>query len=154
MGESEKSNYNHKETPFYVHEMSRNENVWQFQTLGRNGAISLFDIVRWNSDYTYLGFLFTHWGNFQKANHVYIHDITFFHYKKIIKSIQYQLIRKLSKKIFPNINKMNHQFNSVQLLSHVRLCTPMDCSMPGFPLHHQLPELSQTHVHWVNVQWK
>ena len=27
-------------------------------------------------------------------------------------------------------------------------CNPMDCSMPGFPLHHQLLELTQTHVHW------
>ena len=25
----------------------------------------------------------------------------------------------------------------------------MDCSIPGFPVHHQLPELAQTHVHWV-----
>ena len=25
----------------------------------------------------------------------------------------------------------------------------MDCSMPGFPVHHQLPELTQTQVHWV-----
>jgi len=29
------------------------------------------------------------------------------------------------------------------------LCHPMDCSTPGFPVHHQLPELTQTHVHWV-----
>ena len=27
------------------------------------------------------------------------------------------------------------------------LCDPMDCSMPGCPVHHQLPELAQTHVH-------
>ena len=27
------------------------------------------------------------------------------------------------------------------------LCDPMDCSMPGFPVHHQLLELAQTHVH-------
>ena len=26
---------------------------------------------------------------------------------------------------------------------------PMDCSKPGFPVHHQLPEFTQTHVHWV-----
>ena len=26
----------------------------------------------------------------------------------------------------------------------------MDCSTPGFPVHHQLPELAQTRVHWVN----
>ena len=29
------------------------------------------------------------------------------------------------------------------------LCDPMDCSMPGFPVHHQLPEFAQTHVHQV-----
>ena len=29
------------------------------------------------------------------------------------------------------------------------LCDPMDCSMPGFSVHHQLPEIAQTHVHWV-----
>jgi len=29
------------------------------------------------------------------------------------------------------------------------LCDSMECSMPGFPVHHQLPELTQTHVHWV-----
>ena len=27
---------------------------------------------------------------------------------------------------------------------------PMNCSMPGFPVHHQLPELAQTHVHRVS----
>ena len=26
----------------------------------------------------------------------------------------------------------------------------MDCSTPGLPVHHQLPEFTQTHVHWVN----
>ena len=30
------------------------------------------------------------------------------------------------------------------------LCDPMDCSMPGFPVHHQLPELTQTHVYQVS----
>ena len=29
------------------------------------------------------------------------------------------------------------------------LCDPMDCSTPGLPVHHQLPEFAQTHVHWV-----
>ena len=40
-------------------------------------------------------------------------------------------------------------FSSVQSLNCVRLCDPMDCSTPGFPVHHQLPELTQTHIHWV-----
>ena len=29
-------------------------------------------------------------------------------------------------------------------------CDPTDCNMPGFPVHHQLPELAQSHVHWVS----
>ena len=40
--------------------------------------------------------------------------------------------------------------SSVQSLSRVWLCGPMDCSTPGFPVHHQLPELAQTHVHQVS----
>ena len=39
--------------------------------------------------------------------------------------------------------------SSVQLLSHVRLCDPMDCSTPGFPAHDQLQKLAKTHVHWL-----
>ena len=30
------------------------------------------------------------------------------------------------------------------------LCNPMDCRMPGFPVHHQLLKLPQTHVHWIS----
>ena len=41
------------------------------------------------------------------------------------------------------------QFSSVQSLSSVRLCDPMNCSTPGLPVHHQLPEFTQTHVHRV-----
>ena len=41
------------------------------------------------------------------------------------------------------------QFSSVQSLSRVRLCDPMNCSTPGLPVHHQLPEFTQTHVHRV-----
>ena len=40
-------------------------------------------------------------------------------------------------------------FSSVQSLSRVRLCDPMNLSMPGLPVHHQLPEFTQTHVHRV-----
>ena len=40
-------------------------------------------------------------------------------------------------------------FSSVQSISHVQLCNPMNHSMPGLPVHHQLPEFTQTHVHRV-----
>ena len=32
---------------------------------------------------------------------------------------------------------------------YLTLCDPMDCSTPGLPVHHQLPEFTQTRVHWV-----
>ena len=35
--------------------------------------------------------------------------------------------------------------------SRLTLCSPMDCSIPGFSVHHQLPELAQTHVHGVGA---
>ena len=41
------------------------------------------------------------------------------------------------------------QFSSVTQ-SCPNLCNPMDCSSPGFPVHHQLPEIAQTHVHRVS----
>ena len=42
-----------------------------------------------------------------------------------------------------------YQFSSVAQPCPT-LCEPMDCSTPGLPVHHQLPEFTQTHVHWVS----
>ena len=41
------------------------------------------------------------------------------------------------------------QSNSVSQ-SCLILCVPMDCSTAGLPVYHQLPEITQTHVHWVS----
>ena len=43
---------------------------------------------------------------------------------------------------------INHQFSSIAQL-YPTLCDPMDCSTPGLPVHHQRPEFTQTHIHWV-----
>ena len=51
--------------------------------------------------------------------------------------------KRIYTKIFSEI-----QFSSVAQ-SCLTLCNPMDCSMPGFPIHHQLLKLAQTHVHQV-----
>ena len=50
--------------------------------------------------------------------------------------------------IFLNLSFLIYQFRSVTQ-SCPTLCDPMDCSMPGLPVHHQLLEFTQTHVHWV-----
>ena len=41
------------------------------------------------------------------------------------------------------------QFSSVAQ-SYLTLCDPMNISTPGLPVHHQLPESTQTRVHWVS----
>ena len=43
---------------------------------------------------------------------------------------------------------LNYQFSSVTQ-SCLTLCDPMNRSTPGLPVHHQLLEFTQTHVHWV-----
>ena len=50
--------------------------------------------------------------------------------------------------------KLTQTFSSVQFSSVAQscptICDPMNCSTPGLPVHHQLPEFTQTHVHWVS----
>ena len=48
-----------------------------------------------------------------------------------------------TKTIFPYV-----QFSSVAQ-SCPTLCNPMNRSTPGLPVHHQLPEFTQTHLHWI-----
>ena len=40
-------------------------------------------------------------------------------------------------------------YDSSVTQSRLTLCDPMNCSTPGLPVHHQLPESTQTHVQWV-----
>ena len=51
--------------------------------------------------------------------------------------------------IFKNWDIISVQFSSVSQ-SCPTLCNPMDCSTPGLPVHHQLPEFTQTHIDWVS----
>ena len=64
------------------------------------------------------------------------------------------------KKNFKNLirfhcaNKTENYNSSVQFSSVTQscptLCDPVNCSMPGLPVYHQLLEFTQTHVHWVS----
>ena len=59
--------------------------------------------------------------------------------------------RFLHENLFNNLISnilITYQFSSVAQ-SCLTLCDPMNWSTPGLHVHHQLPELTQTHVHWV-----
>ena len=59
-------------------------------------------------------------------------------------------IVNIDKKVLKRIlaNYFSVQFSSVAQ-SCPTFCDPMNCSTPGLPVHHQLPEFTQTHVHRV-----
>ena len=55
-------------------------------------------------------------------------------------------LKKQTIKYWKPIQTEKVQFSSVAQ-SCLILCDHMDCTTPGFPVHHQLPELTQIHVH-------
>jgi len=55
---------------------------------------------------------------------------------------------KLEKEYVKAVYCHSTYFSSV-IQSCLNLCDTMNCSTPGIPVHHQLPESTQTHVHWV-----
>ena len=82
---------------------------------------------------------------FLKNIYVYLHmDIS--GWPKCPCGFSFNIVWKKLNKLFgqPNIC-----ISSVQSRGSVvpTLCDPMDCSIPGLPVHYQLPEFTQTHVH-------
>ena len=56
--------------------------------------------------------------------------------------------------ILLNVKKKSFYFSHILFSSVAQmcptLCDPMCCRLPGLPVHHQLPEFTQTRVHWVS----
>ena len=57
------------------------------------------------------------------------------------------------KTVWRFLKELKKELSSVQFSAVAQLCPTLcdlvDCSTPGLPVHHQLPEFTQTHVHWV-----
>ena len=68
----------------------------------------------------------------------------------------FSFLRKTRASFFLNLQVNSICYKSIKPLccsvakSCPTLCDPMDCSMPGFPVFHHLPELAQTHVRLVS----
>ena len=63
-----------------------------------------------------------------------------------------KLIQPLWKTVWRFLKKLGIKPSSVSSVAQScpTLCDPMNHSTPGLPVHHQLPEFTQTHVHWVD----
>ena len=68
--------------------------------------------------------------------------------RRLVIHILHQNLSEKARDTQPCLTFKRYQFSSVTQ-SCPTLCDPMDCSTPDFPVHHQLPELTQTHVHRV-----
>ena len=79
---------------------------------------------------------------------IYIHVYILFHYG-LLQNIEYNFLCYTLGPCYLSILPILVYINSVTQ-SCLTVCNPMDCSPPGFPVHHQLPELTQIHVHRVS----
>ena len=71
--------------------------------------------------------------------------------QSIIKEINLEYsLEGMKLQYFGHVLQTAVSLSSVQSLCHVRPCDPMNHSTPGLPVHHQLPEFTQTHVQRVS----
>ena len=109
------------------------------------------------------GEFFTSWATWEALTITQFMEASILKEEKTVSSIHsvgktgYSHVKEWNCTLFHTTPKVNSQEikdltpgPSVQSLSRVRLSNPMDCSTPGLPVHHQLPEPTQTHVHRVS----
>ena len=71
-------------------------------------------------------------------------------YLEVIHSKMWKLTSELRARHSNKLKLSGHQSVSSVAQLYLTLCNPVDCSTSGFPVCHQLPEFTQTHVHQVN----
>ena len=95
--------------------------------------------------------------DWSQGNETYSHTKT--HTQMLIAALSIKA-KNWNQPIFPLIGKWLNKLWSIHTIEYsvqfssvaqscLNLCDRMNCSTPGLPVHHQLPEFTQTHVHWV-----
>ena len=101
--------------------------------------------------------ILNHWTTRKAPNSLYRRNIDLvFLFKNIFHLyVNFSVLKKLADSelvkstLMSSIGCITVRFSSVAQPC-LTLCDPMDYSMPGFPVHHQFPEVAQTHIHQVS----
>ena len=110
-----------------------------------NIGIMLFDIRLSNNLFSFISSDKRHKRRINKRNYIRLKTKAFTQHRKLInrtKKTTYWMEKDICKQY------ISVQFSSVAQ-SCPTLCDPMNHNTPGLPVHQQLPESTQTHVHWV-----
>ena len=111
-----------------------------------NIGIMLFDIRLSNNLFSFISSDKRHKRRINKRNYIRLKTKAFTQHRKLInrtKKTTYWMEKDICKQY------ISVQFSSVAQ-SCPTLCDPMNHNTPGLPVHQQLPESTQTHVHWVS----
>ena len=111
-----------------------------------NIGIMLFDIRLSNNLFSFISSDKRHKRRINKQNYIRLKTTAFTQHRKLInrtKKTTYWMEKDICKQY------ISVQFSSVAQ-SCPTLCDPMNHNTPGLPVHQQLPESTQTHVHWVS----
>ena len=95
----------------------------------KNGCIVIYEFF----NQVFKSFMF--WTSFPKSNSEFY--------------FPYAVSSWATAELYEAINSVCMPGDGLVAQSCLTLCDPMNCSTPGLPVHHQLPEFTQTHVHWI-----
>ena len=122
--------------------------------MGKQSKESPCFFILKTSDDLLMTFLMWFMGS-QRAGHDWVTDIIWsdsllitlqFYY--FIKYFQQLYLLPQQPEVYTSVYHCSVQFSSVAQ-SCLTPCDPMNCSMPGLPVHHLLPKFTQTHIHLV-----
>ena len=129
--------------------------------ISRTVVTFFFDLTAWGISHAFIyGFIVkqvykdnTYLEGFREIT--YLEEFLFQRYQyEFIKKDANSYLSFTLKKGYGLVNSLAVQFSSVQFSSVAQscptLCDTMNRSIPGLPVHHQLPEFTQTHVHQVS----
>ena len=123
--------------------------AWKIPWMEETGRLQSMGLQDW----TWLNTSLVHWFRCKYFSEICSISCIWSHRRKSCNGLRWRFKNVLKARKLTLTEKTISRFKFNLLVQFSRsvasLCDPMNCSMPGLPVHHQLPEFTQTHVHRV-----